>query len=184
MLNLKFNFWKLSSTLCYLALVASKVWKQNLNFPCTVQCGGIWAANKKIALSMHFCDEFFNFMIFERGSKPLCSSTLKSFTVAFSKFPKRSICVLLYLISRDVLWGKQIKLYHAVKALGSFNKVEMISLYYLHLQWKFKLWVGKFTWGNKARHCWVMTTNFLFSKVFWQCPAMFCLYTSRKLFRP
>ena len=126
MLDLKFDFWMLFSTLCYLALVASKVWKQNLNFPCTVQCGGIWAANKKIALSMHFCDEFFNFMIFERGSKPLCSSTLKSFTVAFSKFPKRSICVLLYLISRDVLWGKQIKLYHAVKALGSFNNYSSV----------------------------------------------------------
>ena len=130
-----------------------------------MQCRGIWAANKKIALSMHFCDEFFNFMIFERGSKPLCSSTLKSFTVAFSKFPKRSICVLLYLISRDVLWGKQIKLYHAVKALGSFNKVENIWSHHLHLQWKFKLWARKFTWGNKAKHYWGMSTKFLLSKV-------------------
>ena len=24
--------------------------------------------------------------------------------------------------------------------------------------------VGKFTWGNKAKHCWVMSTNFFFSK--------------------
>ena len=51
----------------------------------------------------------------------------------------------------------------------------------LHLQWKLKLLVGKFAWGNKAKHCWVITTNFLFSKVCWQCPAMFCLYTSSKL---
>ena len=43
--------------------------------------------------------------------------------------------------------------------------------------------LGKFTWGNKAKHCWVMSTNFLFSKVSWQCPAMFCLYTSSKLYR-
>ena len=44
--------------------------------------------------------------------------------------------------------------------------------------------VGKFTWGNKAKHCWVMTTNFLFSKVCWQRPAMVCLYTSSKLSCP
>ena len=28
-----------------------------------------------------------------------------------------------------------------------------------------KVEAGKFTWGNKAKHCWVMSTNFLFSKV-------------------
>ena len=33
---------------------------------------------------------------------------------------------------------------------------------------KFKFLAWKFTWGNKAKHCWVMSTNFLFSKVFWQ----------------
>ena len=27
-----------------------------------------------------------------------------------------------------------------------------------------------------------MSTNFLYSKVCWQCPAMFCLYTSKKTF--
>ena len=32
------------------------------------------------------------------------------------------------------------------------------------LQWKFKLLVGKSTWGNKAKHCWVMSTNFLVFK--------------------
>ena len=29
--------------------------------------------------------------------------------------------------------------------------------------------LGKFTWGVKAKHCWVMSTNFLFSKACWQC---------------
>ena len=29
-----------------------------------------------------------------------------------------------------------------------------------------------------AKHCWVLSTNFLFSKVCWQCLAMFCLYSS------
>ena len=50
-----------------------------------------------------------------------------------------------------------------------------------YLQWKFKLLTGKVTWCNKAKHCWVMSTNFLFSNVCWQCPEMFCLYTSSKL---
>ena len=64
-----------------------------------------------------------------------------------------------------------------------FNKIAWIWSHHLHLQWKFILLAGKFTWGNKAKHCWVMSTNFLFSKVCWQCPAMFCLYTSSKLSR-
>ena len=50
----------------------------------------------------------------------------------------------------------------------------------LRLQWKFKLLAEKFTWVNKAKHCWVISTNFLYSKVCWR-PAMFCLYTSSKL---
>ena len=37
---------------------------------------------------------------------------------------------------------------------------------------------NNFTWGNKAKHCWVMSTIFLFPKVCWQHSAMFCLYTS------
>ena len=37
--------------------------------------------------------------------------------------------------------------------------------HHLYLQWKFKLLAGKFTWGTKAKHCWVMSTNFLKQKV-------------------
>ena len=40
--------------------------------------------------------------------------------------------------------------------------------------------MGKSTWGNKAKHHWVMSKNFLLSKVCWQCPAMFCLYRIRR----
>ena len=32
--------------------------------------------------------------------------------------------------------------------------------HHLHLQWKFKLWPGKFAWGVKAKHCWELSTNF------------------------
>ena len=41
------------------------------------------------------------------------------------------------------------------------------------LQWKFQSLAGKF-------NCWVVSTNILFSKAFWQCPLIFCLNTSSK----
>ena len=65
-----------------------------------------------------------------------------------------------------------------------FKKIAWIWSYHLHLQWKLKLLARNFTWGNKVKHCWVMSTNFLFSKVCGQCPAMFCHNTSSKLSRP
>ena len=42
-----------------------------------------------------------------------------------------------------------------------FKKIACIRSY--HLQWKFKLLAGKFTWGNEAKHCCVMST-FCFQK--------------------
>ena len=74
-------------------------------------------------------------------------------------------------------WGKTES-----KAKNIFFKVAWSQSHLI--QWKFKLLAGKFTWGNKAKHCWVMWTNFLFLKACWQYPAMFCLYTSSKLSRP
>ena len=41
-----------------------------------------------------------------------------------------------------------------------------------------------FTWGNKAKHCCVMSTNFIFSKVCWKRPTIFCLYISSNLSCP
>ena len=38
------------------------------------------------------------------------------------------------------------------------KKIAWIRSHHLHLQWKFKLLARKFTWGNKAKHCWVMST--------------------------
>ena len=40
----------------------------------------------------------------------------------------------------------------------------------------------KFAWAVKAKHCWLMSTNLLFSKLCWQQLAMFCLIDSNKLF--
>ena len=34
--------------------------------------------------------------------------------------------------------------------------------YHLYLQWKFKLWAGKFASDIKAKHSWMMSTNFFF----------------------
>ena len=51
--------------------------------------------------------------------------------------------------------------YEAEKIL---KKVAWIRSNHLQLQWKFKLWVGNFTWGNRTKHCWVMSKNFLFQK--------------------
>ena len=52
----------------------------------------------------------------------------------------------------------------------------MHLIHHPHLQWKFKLLVGKFIWGNKAKHCWVMPTNFWKQKVHGQCQAMIPLH--------
>ena len=75
-----------------------------------------------------------------------------------------------------------------VKYLIKVEKIKGHSLnlipYHLHLQWKFKLLSGKYAWGNKAKHWWVMSTNFSFSNVCWQQPAMFCLYTTSKHSHP
>ena len=40
------------------------------------------------------------------------------------------------------------------------KKIAWIRSHHLHLQWKFKLLTGKFTKGNKAKHCWALSTNF------------------------
>ena len=64
-----------------------------------------------------------------------------------------------------------------------FKKIAWIGSHHLQLQWKFKLWIGKFAWCVIAKHCWALSTNFLFSKVCWHHPAMFCLITSSKLSR-
>ena len=33
-----------------------------------------------------------------------------------------------------------------------YKNIAWIRSHHLHLQWKFKLWAEKFTWGNKAKH--------------------------------
>ena len=45
-----------------------------------------------------------------------------------------------------------------------FKKIVWIWSHHLQFQWKFNLRAGKFTWCDKAKHCWVMSTNFFIFK--------------------
>ena len=85
-----------------------------------------------------------------------------------------------YLDCISTIWPTKIVSYYLLK-YKRFKKIVWIQSHHLHLQWKFKLLAWKFIWGNKAKHIRVMSTNILFSKVWWQCPAMFCFCTSSKL---
>ena len=80
-----------------------------------------------------------------------------------------------------VFW-KKFKKAEWVKKIF-FWKVAWIWSHHLHLQWKLKLWAGKFAWGVKAKHCWALSTNFWIQKVCWHHPAIFCLIPSSKLSR-
>ena len=51
-----------------------------------------------------------------------------------------------------------------------FLKVAWI--WFNHLHWKFKLGAGKFALGIKAKHCWALSTNFLFVEISQQCFAI------------
>ena len=93
-----------------------------------------------------------------------CVQLRKPFTLPFSNVSllKDSLFVSAWLES-----GK-----NAVR----LEKISWIWSHHLHFKGKFKLLVGKFIWGNKAKH------YFCFQK--FVHPAMFCLYTSSKLSRP
>ena len=61
--------------------------------------------------------------------------------------------------------------------LNCFFKVKKNLKGSLEVHWKFKLWEEKFAWDVNAKHCWPLSANFLYSKVYWQHPAIFCLFT-------
>ena len=95
---------------------------------------------------------------------------------------KVSKCQKYFIFLFDFCIGKiWIILKHCMK-YKRFKKIARIQSY--HLQWKFKWLAGKFTWGVKGKHCWVMSTNFLFLKVCWQRPAMFCFAPQANLPAP
>ena len=83
------------------------------------------------------------------------------------------IFILSPAISRDIFWFTAL-----VQKYKRFKKIAWIWSHHLHLQYRFKLMAGKLTWGNKAKHCWVISTNLLFLIVCLHRPAMFCLYSS------
>ena len=82
--------------------------------------------------------------------------------------------------SLDSLISNESTYYTWVKYKG-FWKIVWIWSHHLHIQWKFKLWAGKFTWGVKAKHCCALSTNFWKQKVCWHRSAISCLISSSKL---
>ena len=75
-----------------------------------------------------------------------------------------------------------ISLYLQMLALKLQFKVEKISKGSLDSipSVKIQIMGGKFAWGVKAKHCWLLSTNF---KVCWQHPAMFCRKNKNKKFK-
>ena len=56
-----------------------------------------------------------------------------------------------------ISWNDKISNLNTMLNQKRFQKVSWIQSH--HLQWKFKLWTGKFSWGEKAKHCWSLSTN-------------------------
>ena len=108
-----------------------------------------------------------------KGFRPETSTQIWSSTQGFEFQLPIVICTIFCLILEYKSWFEQPEknlLFHI--KWKRFKKIAWIWSH--HLQWKFKLLAEKFTWGNEAKHCWVMSTTFLFSRACWQCPAMFC----------
>ena len=57
---------------------------------------------------------------------------------------------------------------------GSLDSIPSPSRGHKHLKFLFIFFLTK--------HCWELSTNFLYKSVCWQRPAMICLYTSSQLF--
>ena len=69
-------------------------------------------------------------------------------------------------MEENISWNSKVK-----KILkGSLDLISSPSV-------KIQIMSGKFDWGVQAKHCWALSTNLLYSKVCWQHPAIFCLYT-------
>ena len=108
------------------------------------------------------------------------------FWFAISWGEKHLLLTKYHMVGRDRIWGSKNPLAKFGLHLKLNHKVEEIWEDSLHSipsplpPVKSQILGGKVYLSNKAKHCWVMSTNFLFSKG----PAMFCLYTSSKFSRP
>ena len=51
-----------------------------------------------------------------------------------------------------------------IESRKDFKRLAWIWFHRLHLQWKFKLWAGKFAWGVKAKCCWLLPIIWIFSE--------------------
>ena len=87
----------------------------------------------------------------------------------------------LYIIYKCYKKRELTKKTHWLLKQKRFEKVTWIWSH--HLQWKFKLCVGEFAWGIKAKHCWALSRNFWKQIVCWHHPPMFCCIILSKLSR-
>jgi hypothetical protein len=78
---------------------------------------------------------------------------------------------------------KYLKLRFSEKSKAFEKSPNWFRSHHLHLQWKLKLFAGKFTWGNKKKHCWLISTNLFFSKVCWQIGLSKITYSFQILFK-
>ena len=76
--------------------------------------------------------------------------------------PSFKIAAFHLFIHHFVFTMHRIKIFIVI--IKRIKGIAWIPSHHLHLQWKFKLWAENFSWGNKAKHCWVMS---------WQRPAIF-----------
>ena len=137
-----------------------------------VECGKRFLSNSALAchLKVH-ATEMFSY------DCPICSEPFQQIHALKEHVHVHRINNV-YTCPRCMKVNKEQALWYMIK-LKRFKKIAWIRSHHFHLQWKFKLLAKKFT-----KHCWLMSTNFLFSNVCWQWPAIFCLYTSTKLSRP
>ena len=115
-------------------------------------------------------------IIYPKFSKHWSYTVKQSKKVASSSRTLRpSMCALVGELFwlwniQDTFWKPNMICMYVLeqKLYQRFKKITWIQSHHLHLQWKFKLLAETFIWDNKAKHCWVMSTNFLFSKLFYQ----------------
>jgi len=79
-----------------------------------------------------------------------------------------SIINFIYNTTSCAAYNKQTKKQLHIATLTQckvrrFKKIAWIQSHHLQFQWKFKLLAGKFNLVAKAKHCWVMSTSFLFT---------------------
>jgi len=96
------------------------------------------------------------------------------FWFAISWGEKHLLLTKYHMVGRDRIWGSMnplakfglhLKLNHKVEKILEDCMTSIPSPSTSVKNWKSKLLAGKFTWGNKVKHCRLMLTNFFFKSL-------------------